>query len=188
MGAIKALGLPLGSAGSKSINKKIPTSGTPVCSVKAQGTLSMATKPTADDTLTIGGVTYTFVASPAAAGDVAIGAAVANSQENLVTAINDGDSFNDPHPLVTVADFSTNDMVITANSSGTAGNDIATTETFDAAGNVFDATKLGTTTAGVNGTDGEIGDMLIDDTYLYICVAKREDAGNWRRITLGNAY
>lgn len=188
MGAINALGLPKGKVGSKSINEKLPTSGTPVCSVKAQGTLSMATKPTADDTLTIGDVTYTFVATPAATGDVAIGAAVANSQENLVTAINDGDDFNDIHPDVSVADFAANDMVITAREAGTPGNSITTTETFDAAGNVFDAATLGTTTAGVNGTEGEIGDMLIDDTYLYICVAKRLDGANWRRITLGNAY
>lgn len=64
--------------------------------------LTMDTIPTADDTLTIQGrvkdttngglkdedVTFTFVASASAAGDVALGANVAASQANLILAIN----------------------------------------------------------------------------------------------------
>ncbi len=41
-------------------------------------------------------------------------------------------------------------MEIRALSVGTAGNSIATTETFTSSNNVFDAATLGTTTAGVD--------------------------------------
>lgn len=54
--------------------------------------LSMATNPTADDTvaITVGSdtVTLTFKAAPSAAGEVDIGANVAGSQANLLAAIN----------------------------------------------------------------------------------------------------
>lgn len=50
--------------------------------------LSLATQPTANDTVTIAGVTFTFVASPSAAGDVDIGANVDATRANLATLIN----------------------------------------------------------------------------------------------------
>jgi hypothetical protein len=50
--------------------------------------LGLATNPTANDIVTIGGVTFKFVASPSAAGDVKIGADAATSLANLVSAIN----------------------------------------------------------------------------------------------------
>jgi len=185
MTAIAATGLRRGANSTDEINKKIATSGTPVCAVKATGTLSMATKPTADDTVTIGSNVYTFVASPAAAGDVAIGAAVANSKANLLAAINDGDTYNDAHPDVVAADWDGDDLVVTAKIAGTAGNAIATEETFD---DETDAWGAATLASGVDGTPGEVGDMLIDDTYVYFCVAPLTDAGNWRRVSLGSAY
>jgi hypothetical protein len=52
--------------------------------------LQMATNPTATDTVVIAGVTFTFVASPSAAGDVDIGANVAESAANLILAVNGG--------------------------------------------------------------------------------------------------
>jgi len=51
--------------------------------------LAMATNPTADDTVTIAGVAFKFVATPTAAGDVDIGGDAATSVANLVAAIND---------------------------------------------------------------------------------------------------
>lgn len=50
--------------------------------------LAVATNPTADDTVTINGVTWTFKASPAAAGEVDIAGSAAASVDNLVAAIN----------------------------------------------------------------------------------------------------
>jgi len=49
---------------------------------------AMATNPTANDTVTINGVTFKFVASPSAAGDIDIGADADASAQNLVEAIN----------------------------------------------------------------------------------------------------
>lgn len=54
------------------------------------GTLKMATNPTANDTVTVAGVTFTFVASPTTAGHVDIGADAAGSRANLVAALTGG--------------------------------------------------------------------------------------------------
>lgn len=54
-----------------------------------QVTLTIATNPTADDTVTIAGVTFTFKATASAtAGEVDIGASAAATQANLRAAIN----------------------------------------------------------------------------------------------------
>lgn len=55
--------------------------------VKGTGTLT-GTTIAADDTVTIGSVTYTFVAVPAAANDVDVGASDSISLDNLIAAIN----------------------------------------------------------------------------------------------------
>lgn len=52
------------------------------------GTITMATNPTEADTVVIDGVTFTFNATPSGAGSVDIGAAAANSVDNLVALIN----------------------------------------------------------------------------------------------------
>lgn len=117
----------------------------------SQGTLTIDTQITTTNTMTIGSTVYTFLTdgTESVAGDVSIGTDLATCQANLVAAVN-GDALNDPHPLVTIADFATNDAVITAISGGTAGDAIATTETFTAVTNIFDGVTLGTTTAGVD--------------------------------------
>jgi len=186
MTAIAATGLRRGENGTDEINKKIATSGTPVCSVKATGTLTLATQPTADDTITIGSVTYTFVAAGTAetAGEVNLGVDIAATKPLLVAAIG-GDDNNAAHPDVVAADFSSDDMVVTAKIAGTAGNAIATTTDLDDGTDDFAAATLG---SGVDGTPGEIGDCLIDSAYIYWCVAPVTDAGNWRRVSLGSAY
>jgi hypothetical protein len=51
--------------------------------------LTMATQPTEGDTVTIAGVTFTFKATPASAGDVDLGTDVDVSRANLAAAIND---------------------------------------------------------------------------------------------------
>jgi len=87
--------------------------------------LSMATKPTATDTVVIAGVTFTFVASiGTAAGNVLIGADVAASQAALRTLIND--------PTTTTATgvaLSTEDARVLQNAqvtSGAWGSDVST--------------------------------------------------------------
>lgn len=58
------------------------------------GVLLMGTNPTAGDTVTINGVTFTFVSSLANAGDVKIGASASASVTNLVAAINDSENLS----------------------------------------------------------------------------------------------
>lgn len=164
---------------------------TPVNAVASQGTLTMDTQPTADDTMTIGTKTYTFTADGTAAedGEIDVGADLADAKTLVVAAINGTDSINTAHTQVTAAAFVGDDMVITASTKGVAGDLIATTETFTAETNVFDEATLGTTTAGVNGTLGTANQVCQDASYLYVCIAENSISGaNWRRITLGSAY
>lgn len=55
-----------------------------------EAVLGLATQPTANDTVTINGLVYTFVASPAVEGDVDLGADVDATRANLAAAINGG--------------------------------------------------------------------------------------------------
>lgn len=113
-------------------------------STKAAGTLTMDVQPSAGDTVTVGTKTYIFVPVGTANqdGEVSIGANLAGAQAALVAAINGTDSVNEAHPLVTAAAFAANACVITAIWGGTAGNAIATTETFTAITNIFAAATL----------------------------------------------
>lgn len=174
-----------GKTGSDSINEVLdtvlPTLATaPVDWVASQGTLTIGEPVTADDTMTIGTTVYTFVTgATAAAGQIGLGAGEAATKLAIVAAINGTDTFNTAHPLVSAAAFAVDACVITARVKGAAGDLIATTETFTHVSNVFDATTLGTTTAGVDGTIADEGEMRYDATNIYICIAKDE---TWRKI------
>jgi hypothetical protein len=112
------------------------------------------------DTLTIDTTEYTFVTTAAVAGDVAVGADIAASKVNLVAAVAD-------HATVSMADFIVNDAVLTAVVVGTAGNAIASTETFASGSNILDDTTLGTETLGVNGIKTEL-ELLASITTVAV--------------------
>jgi|WetSurMetagenome_2_1015567.scaffolds.fasta_scaffold87746_2 hypothetical protein len=136
---------------------------------KASGTLTMPTsKPTADDTMTIGTKVYTFVTDDTAAedGEINIGTNLTEGQDNIVAAINGTDGVNDPHPLVSAAAFNANVCTITALVGGTAGNSIATTESFTAVGNVFGAGTLesGTDCSAANAITHLVAEITAEDT------------------------
>jgi hypothetical protein len=179
----------ISNAISETIATTRTTEKTPVNAVASQGTLTVDTQPTAGDTMTIGGKVYTFTADGTAAadGEIDVGVDLAGAQANIVAAINGTDGINTAHPLVSAAAFSTNASVITALTKGAAGDDIATTETFTAATNVFDAATLGTTTAGVNGTIGLENQIVADNDYLYVAVKDNgiHDA-NWERVGISS--
>jgi hypothetical protein len=126
--------------------------------VRSRGTLTVDTQPTAGDTMTIGTKVYTFVPNGTANadGEVGVGTSLATAKTNIVAAVNGSDGHNVAHTLVTMAAFVVNNAVVTAIWGGTDGDAIATTETFAAGTNVFDAATLGTTTAGVDPTAGEM--------------------------------
>lgn len=170
--------------------------------IASQGTLTLDTKPTAADTMTLNGQAFTWVASLTAgnSNELLIGANVAASQAALEAAFKDRDNGGTLHSVsdsvytacgMSMAAFAANDAVFTASVKGTAGDSLATTETYTAVTNVFDAATLGTTTAGVDAaskvstldwptsgpyltagedvyisvTNGVAGDSL--DTYLF---------------------
>lgn len=181
-----------GRVGSRSLRKLLPKVGTPVNAVAAAGKLTIAEPVTAEDTMTIGSVVYTFKANGTAdaAREIDIGASEAATKLNIVKAIKGTDTLNSAHPTVDcAAAFVGDDLALTAKTKGVAGDAIVTTETLTHASNVFDATTLGAVTAGVDGTPGEAGEQMIDDSYLYIALTDNLISGNnWRRISLGSAY
>ncbi|NLE27533.1 MAG: hypothetical protein GX625_19790 [Clostridiaceae bacterium] len=111
---------------------------------KAVGTLTVDTNPTVGDKMIIGTKEYTFVETAAVDGDIGIGLDVVATQTAIVAAINGSDLINEAHPLVTAGAFNANASTITAIAFGSAGNAIATTETFTAETNVFGAENLAT--------------------------------------------
>lgn len=128
--------------------------------VAAAGTLTVAADVTEDDDMVIAGVTFTFKdALTGAANEILNGADHDATQLALNAAFVDRDNGGVLHTVtdavfaslgISAIDFAADDMVITAAVKGTAGNSIATTETFTSGSNVFDAATLGTTTAGVD--------------------------------------
>lgn len=120
--------------------------------VKATGAFTLSSQPANGETVTIGSIVYTFkTAITTASGDVKIGATLADTQANLVGAIN-GDqtligsgygSLTRPHPLVSASAFAANIMTVTALVGGTLGNSIATTETVATGGSWGAATLTG---------------------------------------------
>ncbi len=137
--------------------------------VASQGTLTMDTIPADTNTMTVDGKTYTFQTSLTDVdGNVAIGGSLAQAKLNIVAAFNRsgvaGTDYADSmlrHTSVSMATFISNDSVLTAEVVGPGGDLIATTETFTPAGNIFDDTTLGTTTAG-SGDTGWLGVNGID--------------------------
>ncbi len=125
-------------------------SGNVLDGIQAQGTLTVDTQVSAADTMIIGTKTYTFV-NPGdfdADGEISIGSDLATGQAAIIAAINGTDGVNDPNEEATIADFATNNAILTAVEGGTIGNGVVTTSSFTTGTNQFDATTLGTTTPG----------------------------------------
>lgn len=112
---------------------------------KASGSLTLPTQPTSGDTMTIGSKTYTFVPNGTAnaEGEVSIGTDLATAQAAIVAAINGTDAHNTANSTVSASAFAVNVCTLTALVGGAGGNEIVTTETFTAVGNVFGAGTLG---------------------------------------------
>ena len=141
----------------------------------ASGTLTMAAQPTSGDTVTIGTKVYTFVpvGTANADGEVSIGADLAGAQAALRAAVNGTDEVNDPHPLVSMSAFETNVSTITAFIAGTAGNAIATTETFASVSNLFAAValSLGTDCPAADAIEALVAAVVAEDNQSVGAVA-----------------
>lgn len=130
--------------------------------VGAQGKFTLTVNPTNGETITIGSKTYTWQTTLTNVdGNIAIGASLAISQQNLIDAINLTGTPGTQYAAAMVehaqvsADtvWSANALIITAKTGGVAGNSIATTDT--CANGSFDAATLGTTRAGVDESDAD---------------------------------
>jgi hypothetical protein len=107
-----------------------------VAAVAATGVLTLTGNAIAAQTVTIGTITYTFRATVPAAYDVLIGGSASATLDNLIAAINGAagsgtlyGSGTTAHPTVSVVAGAGDTMDLTADTAGTAGNSIATTET-----------------------------------------------------------
>lgn len=107
--------------------------------VAATGVLTLTGNAVAGETVTIGGVVYTFRAALVGAYDVLVGAAATNSIDNLIAAINgtagEGSTYGTgtvAHPTVGAAAGVGDTMDVTADTAGAAGNSTGTTETMTA--------------------------------------------------------
>jgi hypothetical protein len=88
-GSLRATALPIVTPAETDRIIAVKTTTGGVLAVKATGTVtSTGVNVTADDTVTINGKAYKFVAAPAAEGDVLIGATAAETLDNLALAIN----------------------------------------------------------------------------------------------------
>lgn len=100
-----------------------------VSPVAAEATLTATGNATADDTVTIDGVVYTFKAAAAAAYQVTIGADADATLTNLAATINGNNLLTpDAHPTVTATANGDDTLTITARTAGLIGNGIATAE------------------------------------------------------------
>jgi hypothetical protein len=99
--------------------------GTGLPSAFASGTLSFFGNAVDGETVTIGAIVYRFVAVPSDTFDVQIGSSASLSIQNLVAAVNIGQS---AHPDVT-ASSGPGVMNVTADVAGVAGNSIVTDTT-----------------------------------------------------------
>ena len=153
----------------------VPVDG--VDGVAYAGTLTIAEPVTDGDQFTIDTQEYTLIDTPAAAYDIAIGADEAATKVNIVAAINASGTPGVEyfagtliHPTVGAAAFVGDDCVLTAKSTGAAGDLIATTETgqgFTHISNVFDDVTLGTTVAGVTDVDGSYENIIPAGGFVY---------------------
>jgi len=166
---------------------------TPVNAVKALQTItSDATAPEDGDTVTIGGVVYTFrtalTTEPATIpNEVLIGVSAAVALDNLKLAINAGAGVGTnystgtvAHPDVTATTNTNTTQLIEAKVAGVLANEIATTEESDhlAWGDVVMA-------GGVDGTVGVQDEIVVDAGYIYICTAANTIVGdNWKKVSI----
>jgi hypothetical protein len=186
---------PAPSEGSPSMSDV--ADGTPVEAVASTATLTYgASAVTAAKQVTFGGITYTFRAAVAADYDVKIEALVDDTATNLVNAINlnqapgVGDNAASGKYMAPAANpfasavltAGSNLITLTALVKGVAG-DVAFPTTDEAQ---ITPSTFATESTGVDGRPGFKGNLLVDASNLYVCIADSTvaSAGTWKKTAL----
>lgn len=165
-----------------------PIPGTPVLGAAAVGTLT-GTTIAADDTVTIEGVTYTFIAAltaPAVPGEVLVGVSDSASLDNLISAINGTAGAGTTYGTGTTAQT-------TCTASAGAGDTLTlTADTVGAGGNAIETTAsltsgdwgAATLENGVTATTAVAGQVMYDSTNIYIALAAvtATSTAGWKKI------
>jgi hypothetical protein len=155
--------------------------GTPVNAVASTAILQVTTNPTAGEEITIGNVTYTFVANgtaPLLVGDIELEALVADTRPNIVLAINGTDGHNVLNPFATAGAFAGANSTLTATVAGVSGDDIVTATDMVGVDN-----SISVFANGVDGSLGVPGAVCADADRIYVAIAENTISGaNWRRI------
>jgi flagellar hook protein FlgE len=196
--ALTLTAIPIGTAGNNSIATSTNWTGGAFGAAELAGGVDAQTAtgaytvpislPTAGQTVTVGGTTYTFVGSTAAltaAGDVLIGPDVATTLANLASAINatpagagvtygTGTTAN---TSVTATGSTASTLTLQATTSGSVGNSTATATNWTGAS--FGAGDLtGGTDAGTFSTPISVYDSLGNSHVLTFNFTK-SSAGDW---------
>jgi hypothetical protein len=160
-----------------------PEPGTPVHATFATQTLTLTGRAVADETITIGGVVYTWKASAVAANEIEIGASTAaHDILALVAAINASTAGSDEdlygadtvaNPYWSAADGAGDTVVLTARAAGPTAS-FANSEAMANA-------SFGALTNGVWATEASAGDQMYDAAKLYIANADvhRDSTSGW---------
>lgn len=156
--------------------------GTPVNAVASTGLLTIGAQPTAGDTLTIGDITYTFIANgeTIADGKIEIGTDLATTKVNILGAIDGSDGTNTENEDVVASAFDTDDSTLTAVVKGIIGDTLTLESDFTSGSNLVVAFDNG-----VDGTLGVKNAVVVDSTNIYICTADNETYDtNWKKVAL----
>ena len=154
-GAVQQLVLDGTSVGNWStIGKAAPDDNTFVEAplLPATSVLTLSAQPAANDTVTVGGTTYTFKAALTGANQILIDTTLQLTLQNLYNAINLGPGIGTKYGTgtlvnanVSASQLPAGQMMVTALTAGTAGNAITSTVSLTHGGNWTGATLSGGT-------------------------------------------
>ncbi len=122
----------------------LPGNGT-IPTAAAGTVFSLGSNPTNGQTVTIGGVAYTFKTTPTAAGDIRLGGDLFITTQNVGFAVNGADGINPPNPQVGGVYYNAQ-LHLISRETGPAGNAVAVDG--GTSGATFDGGSTGNLTGG----------------------------------------
>ena len=138
--------------------------------VKAAGVMTFTANPASNDTVLIGGITYKYEATPAAANDIDVGSDLEASLANLVLAVNNegaapsGEYFAGTVPALGMIGSSTATVfTLTARFGGEWANRYGFVEGVDAGAGYSVTTAMAGGVGDISGASGIIASLVNDN-------------------------